>query len=75
MVILIGYDKSLLGGFINCDATFTDHPAILNGASDLMGEIFAKRGLHARFAVGVSSCRWMLPLKLKRSLLLIKNML
>lgn len=44
-----------LGGFINCADNFTDHPAILNGASDVMGEIFAERGRHARFAVGVNS--------------------
>lgn len=44
-----------LGGFVNCKPDFTDHPQIINGASDLMVEIFGDKGKHARFAVGVSS--------------------
>lgn len=41
-----------LGGFVNCTADFTDQPKVINGASDLMAEIFGDRGQHARFAVG-----------------------
>ena len=44
-----------LGGFINCNPDFTDHPAVINGASDLMADVFGEAGRHARFAVGVSS--------------------
>lgn len=44
-----------LGGFVSCLPEFTDHPQIINGASDLMVEIFGDKGKHARFAVGVSS--------------------
>lgn len=44
-----------LGGFINSEAGFGDHPAVLNGASDLMVEVFGDKGTHARFAVGASS--------------------
>ena len=44
-----------LGGFVNCTPDFTDHPKIINGASDLMGEIFGQKGAHARAAVGSSS--------------------
>ena len=35
--------------------TFTDHPKVINGASDLMFDVFGEIGRHARFAVGVSS--------------------
>ena len=41
-----------LGGFVNCTADFTDHPEVINGASDLMVEVFGEAGKHARFAVG-----------------------
>jgi len=44
-----------LGGFVNCTADFTDHPKVLNGASDLMAEVFGDAGKHARFAVGAPS--------------------
>jgi enamine deaminase RidA (YjgF/YER057c/UK114 family) len=44
-----------LGGFVNCTPEFTDMPAVVNGASDLMIELFGDKGRHARAAVGVSS--------------------
>ena len=44
-----------LGGFVACAPDFTDHPAVVNGASDLIVEIFGDAGRHARFAVGVAS--------------------
>jgi enamine deaminase RidA (YjgF/YER057c/UK114 family) len=44
-----------LRGFVNCTAEFTDMPQVVNGASDLMVEIFGDRGRHARAAVGVGS--------------------
>lgn len=44
-----------LGGFVNCLADFVEHPKVVNGASDLMNEVFGERGQHARTAVGVSS--------------------
>jgi enamine deaminase RidA (YjgF/YER057c/UK114 family) len=44
-----------LGGFVNCTPDFTDMPQVINGASDLMVEIFGDGGRHARAAVGVSS--------------------
>lgn len=44
-----------LGGFVNATADFTDHPAVINGASDLMVAVFGDAGRHARAAVGVSS--------------------
>ena len=44
-----------LGGFVQSGGDFTDHPAIINGASLLMADIFGEKGQHARFAVGASS--------------------
>ena len=44
-----------LGGFVNCVDGFESQPAIINGASDLMVEVFGDHGRHARFAVGTNS--------------------
>lgn len=44
-----------LGGFVNSTPDFTDHPKVINGASDLMQEVFGDAGQHARAAVGSSS--------------------
>jgi enamine deaminase RidA (YjgF/YER057c/UK114 family) len=44
-----------LGGFVNAGSGFTDHPAVINGASDLMVAVLGDAGRHARFAVGASS--------------------
>ena len=44
-----------LGGFVNCTPEFTDMPQVVNGASDLMVEVFGDAGQHARAAVGNSS--------------------
>jgi enamine deaminase RidA (YjgF/YER057c/UK114 family) len=44
-----------LGGFVNCTPEFTDMPQVVNGASDLMVEVFGDRGRHARAAVGMTS--------------------
>ncbi len=41
-----------LGGFVNSTTDFTDQPKVVNGASDLMVEVFGDAGRHARFAVG-----------------------
>jgi enamine deaminase RidA (YjgF/YER057c/UK114 family) len=43
-----------LGGFVNAGPDFTDHSKVINGASDLIVEVFGDAGRHARLAVGVS---------------------
>jgi enamine deaminase RidA (YjgF/YER057c/UK114 family) len=43
-----------LGGYVNADPSFTDVPKVINGASDLMVEVFGEAGRHARSAVGVA---------------------
>ncbi len=44
-----------LGGFVACTADFTEQHKVVNGASDLMAEVFGEAGRHARAAVGVPS--------------------
>lgn len=43
-----------LVGFVSSDPSFTGQPGVINGASDLLGEVFGEAGLHARSAVGVA---------------------
>lgn len=62
----LGVVKSLVGsldqverivqvqGFVNSGNSFTGQPKVINGASDLMAEIFGEAGKHARFAIGNS---------------------
>jgi len=42
-------------GMVNSDPDFVDHPAVINGFSDLIVEVFGERGRHARAAVGMAS--------------------
>lgn len=41
-------------GFVASDPTFTGQPAVINGASELLGKVFGEAGAHARSAVGVA---------------------
>ena len=43
-----------LGGFVASAPDFTGQPAVVNGASDLMVDVFGDAGKHARFAVGAN---------------------
>ncbi|WP_295226433.1 RidA family protein [uncultured Brevundimonas sp.] len=42
-----------LGGFVQAGPDFTAIPAVINGCSDMMVEVFGEAGKHARSAVGV----------------------
>ncbi len=44
-----------LTGFVNSMSDFTDQPKVMNGASDLMTEVFGESGRHARAAIGVNA--------------------
>jgi enamine deaminase RidA (YjgF/YER057c/UK114 family) len=44
-----------LFGMVNAAPDFADHPAVINGCSDLLVEVFGPRGVHARSAVGHGS--------------------
>ena len=40
-------------GFVNCTEDFPDQPKVINGASDLLVDLYGERGRHARSAVGM----------------------
>lgn len=44
-----------LGGFVASRPDFFDQPNVVNGASDFLGEVLGKRGVHARAAIGVAA--------------------
>ncbi|MCV7202909.1 LysR family transcriptional regulator [Mycolicibacterium peregrinum] len=55
---LVGIDSVVriikVTGFVASAAGFSGQPGVVNGASELFGEIFGEAGAHARSAVGVS---------------------
>lgn len=44
-----------LVGFVNCVDGFTEQPMVINGCSNLLGEVFGEKGTHARSAVGTNA--------------------
>lgn len=44
-----------LNGFVNSAPDFSDHPQVINGASDLMADVLGDAGRHTRAAIGVAS--------------------
>ncbi|WP_277452911.1 RidA family protein [Janibacter sp. DB-40] len=42
-------------GFVSSAPDFTGQPGVINGASELLGEVFGEGGMHARSAVGVAA--------------------
>lgn len=64
---LLGSLKGLIGdlekvrrivkvlGMVNSDPSFTEQPRVINGASDLLVEVFGEKGKHARSAVGMNA--------------------
>jgi enamine deaminase RidA (YjgF/YER057c/UK114 family) len=53
-----------LGGFVNCVDGFAQQPQVINGASDLMVEVFGDKGRHARFAVGANALPLNVPVEI-----------
>ncbi len=55
---LVGIDSVVrvvkVVGFVASGPGFTGQPAVVNGASELLGEVFGDAGVHARSAVGVA---------------------
>lgn len=43
----------MLRGYVSCTDDFVDQPAVVDGASDLLADLFGPRGEHARTAIGV----------------------
>jgi enamine deaminase RidA (YjgF/YER057c/UK114 family) len=74
---LLGSLKALIGdlervrrivkllGMVNCDADFKEQPQVINGASDLLVEIFGDRGRHARSAVGMNALPLNIPVEIE----------
>jgi enamine deaminase RidA (YjgF/YER057c/UK114 family) len=52
-------------GFVACEPDFTDHPRVVNGASELFGEVFGEAGRHARAAVGVAALPLGVPVEVE----------
>jgi enamine deaminase RidA (YjgF/YER057c/UK114 family) len=52
-------------GFVASAAGFTGQPAVINGASDLLGEVFGEAGAHARSAVGVAELPGGVPVEVE----------
>lgn len=55
-----------LFGMVNCSPNFTQHPAVINGCSDLILELYgAEIGAHARSAVGMMALPFGLPVEIE----------
>ena len=54
-----------LVGFVASDPSFTGQPAVINGASDLVKEVFGDAGAHARSAVGVAALPFDAPVEVE----------
>ena len=54
-----------LGGFVASAPDFTDHPKIINGASDIFVNIFGEKGKHARFAIGAAALPRDVPVEIE----------
>ena len=49
---------------VNCTPDFTSHPAVANGCSDLLVEVFGEKGRHARSAVGLTALPNNIPVEI-----------
>ena len=52
-------------GFVNSAPNFHDQPKVVNGASELLVNIFGKRGKHARAALGTSNLPGNIPVEIE----------
>lgn len=52
-------------GVVASSDDFFEHPAVINGCSDLFVEVFGEKGKHARTAMGTSILPWNLPLEVE----------
>jgi enamine deaminase RidA (YjgF/YER057c/UK114 family) len=52
-------------GMVNADPDFTDHPSVIDGASDLFKEVLGDRGWHTRSAVGMHSLPFGIPVEIE----------
>jgi len=52
-------------GMVNCTEDFKDQPKVVNGASDLLVEVFGEGGRHARSAVGMQALPNQIPVEIE----------
>lgn len=52
-------------GFVNSAPGFVDQPLVINGASELLEEVFGEAGKHARSAIGTSELPWNTPVEIE----------
>lgn len=66
---LVGIDNVVqivkVGGFVASAAGFNGQPGVVNGASELLGEVFGDAGAHARAAVGVAELPLNAPVEIE----------
>ena len=66
---LVGIDSVVrvvkVVGFVASAEGFTGQPAVVNGASELLGEVFGDAGTHARSAVGVAELPLGVPVEVE----------
>ena len=61
-----------LTAFVNCVDSFAAQPKVVNGASDLLGDVFGEAGKHARSAVGVNALPLNVPVEIE-AIVLVKD--
>lgn len=59
--------------FVSSTADYYEQPKVINGVSDLFGEVFAERGKHARTAVGVNVLPFKIPVEVEM-IVKVKNL-
>ncbi len=52
-------------GYVASSSGFNDQPAVVNGASELLQDIFGEKGIHARSAVGVAELPLNVPVEIE----------
>jgi enamine deaminase RidA (YjgF/YER057c/UK114 family) len=52
-------------GMVNCTEDFTEQPRVINGASDLLVELYGEAGRHARSAVGMQQLPMNIPVEVE----------
>ena len=57
-------------GMVNSAPDFDRQPSVINGASDLIIEVFGDAGRHARSAVGVAALPWRIPVEIEGEVLI-----
>jgi len=60
-------------GFVASTPDFTGQPGVVNGASELLGEVFGDKGVHARSAVGVAVLPLDAPVEVELTVEIVKD--